>query len=125
LEILEKLLKLQDEMNDHNLTLILPEEITAIETLWAYDGGPTSALMELLSGHSNSTFSNNTLGDTKLRMILAEICAKENFPIDLMENLLIAENDLSALSRKHGSLSKLEMVIQNYLEMQAIKGGGR
>lgn len=125
LEILEELLKLQEEMSDRDLVLILPEEITAIETLWAYDGGPTSALMELLSRHSDSTISSNTLFDAKLRTILVEICEKENFPIDLMENLLIAENDLSALSRKRGSINKLEMVIQNYLEMAAIKGGGK
>jgi DNA sulfur modification protein DndC len=124
LAILKKLLELQEGLKHRSLQLITSEEIRAIETIWAYEGGPTSALVELISHYSSSSTERpHTFIDFELRKELAQICDKYNLSIDLFENLLIAEGDLSSVSRSNGSVSKLEKVIYSYIEMQAISGG--
>lgn len=125
-EIFRRLIKLQEQIMSKGITLISPEEIKAIETIWIYEGDNISSVADVLDYPEMNRFTaypslkrNNMLGLEHL----SEICDKNEIPARLIEQLLIVEKDLSHLSRRTGIYDRLEAVIEEYLinEMAAEK----
>jgi DNA sulfur modification protein DndC len=117
-EILRRLIRLQEQVISKGITLISPEEIKAIETIWIYEGDSISSVADVLDYPEMNRFTadsalkrNNILGLEQL----AEICNKNGIPARLIEQLLIVEKDLSHLSRRIGIYDRLEMVIEEYV----------
>jgi len=125
-EIFRRLIKLQEQIMSREITLISPEEIKAIETIWIYEGDNISSVADVLDYPEMIEFAaypplkrNNMLGLEQLN----EICERNSIPPRLIEQLLIVEKDLSHLSRRTGIYDRLEKVVEEYIinEMAAEK----
>lgn len=126
-EILRRLIKLQEQVANRGISLISPEEIKAIETIWIYEGDNISSIVDILEFPKIDDFTvsvplaiNNMLGLKELN----EICNKNRIPVRLVKQLLIVEKDLSSLSRRTGIYDRLEKVIEEHVinEMAAKNG---
>ena len=115
-EIFRRLIKLQEKVANRGITLISPEEIKAIETIWIYEGDNIASIVDVLrlpgENYVNVPLSNN---DDSHSGKLKEICDKHEIPMQLIERLLIVEKDLSSLSRRTGIYGRLEKVIEEYV----------
>lgn len=111
-EILRRLIKLQEQIMSREITLISPEEIKAIETIWIYEGDNISSIADVYDFATYSPLNKTkTLGMEKLN----KICNKNKISSRLIEQLLIVEKDLSRLSRRTGIYDRLEKVIEEYV----------
>jgi len=111
-EILRRLIKLQEQIMSREITLISPEEIKAIETIWIYEGDNISSIADVYDFATYSPLNKTkTLGMEKLN----KICNKNKISARLIEQLLIVEKDLSRLSRRTGIYNRLEKVIEEYV----------
>jgi DNA sulfur modification protein DndC len=113
-DILKRLIKLQEEVASRGISLISSEEIKAIETIWVYEGDNITDIAEVLGSskeYSNEALNNNRVYIEKLK----EICDKYGVPVQLIEQLLTVEKDLSTLSRRTGMYERLEKVIGEYV----------
>lgn len=111
-EILRRLIKLQEQIMSREITLISPEEIKAIETIWIYEGDNISSIADVYDFATYSPINKTkTLGMEKLN----KICNKNRISARLIEQLLIVEKDLSRLSRRTGIYERLEKVIEEYV----------
>ncbi len=108
-EIFRRIVKMQNEFTKRKITLISPEEIKAIETLWIYEGDNISAISDIWS--NDGTFQKNHENILKKEKIL-EICNKFDVSINLIERLIVIEKDFSKLSRRAGIYNRLEKVIE-------------
>jgi len=111
-EIFKKLVNLQKKFNNKNLTLISPEEIKAIETLWIYEGDNITSIGNILTSESERSIRTNNQLEQKY---LNDICEKYDIPVDLIGRLLLVEKDFSTLSRRVGIYNRLEKVIEEHL----------
>lgn len=120
-EILRKLIKLQEQTMDREITLISPEEIKAIETIWIYEGDKISSIADVYDFAEYSLLNRNKMLGLEQ---LSKICDKNTISARLIEQLLIVEKDLSRLSRRTGIYERLEKVIEEYVinEMTAKNG---
>jgi len=117
-ELLRDLIKLQQEMKDRGITLITPEEIKAIETIWIYEGDNISSIADVIgvSEYSDIPAEIHTNGFSKVKSeCLQKACQKNKVPLELIERLLLVEKDLSNLSRRSGIYERLEKVLDEYL----------
>lgn len=89
-ELLRELLQIQDELRKTvpEAELISPEEVSAIRTLWLYEGDTANAF-------EDSTSEGNNIDD-------------------LVTRLLRIEDDMSDLSKRVGIYKKLEQVVMEY-----------
>ena len=110
---MRRLIRLQEQTFGKGITLISPEEIKAIETIWIYEGDNISSIADVFDYpiFSQNTKRNGTLGLEQL----GEISSNKGIPPRLIEQLLIVEKDLSHLSRRTGIYERLETVIDEYL----------
>lgn len=125
-QILERLLRIQKQISElHNIELIQPEELKAIERIWLYEGDNISSLSDVIDTSSEKFLNNvdkSPLESNQInKEILKRISEKNSVPITLIEKLLIVEKDLSTLSNRKGIYNKLERaigehLIQSYLE---------
>jgi len=116
--LLRDLIKLQQEMKDRGITLITPEEIKAIETIWIYEGDNISSIADVIgvSEYSDIPAEIHTNGFSKVKSeCLQKACQKNKVPLELIERLLLVEKDLSNLSRRSGIYERLEKVLDEYL----------
>ncbi len=122
-EILRRLIKLQEKVACRGITLISPEEIKAIETIWLYEGDKISSIVEVLGLSKHS--ANGALLDEKNIAQLEVICSKHKISVKLIERLLIVEKDLSTICCRKGIYERLEKVIDEYVldEMSKECGG--
>jgi len=118
-EILNKLLELQRQiLKNHQIELISPEELKSIETIWIYEGDNISSLSDVvdISKEFVKMIDNSPLEKNHIdKKIFENIIQKHDLPIPLVEKLLIAENDLSSLSRRTGIYNRLEKVIEEHI----------
>lgn len=126
-EILRRLIRLQEQVTNRKISLISPEEIKAIETMWIYEGDNISSIADVLKFHkmegftvSNALTRNNLLDIKQLR----KICNKNRVPVHLIEQLLIVEKDLSFLSRRTGIYDRLEKVIEEHIINEMLTKNG-
>ena len=103
-ELLLELLQIQDDLRKiiPEAELISPEEISAIELAWIYDGDDLSFMDENI---------RNREGNGN------EIDA-------LIDRLMVVENDMSDVSRRIGIYGKLEKAVYEYTVTKMEKGGG-
>jgi len=110
-EILIRLLKIQKTIKNKKITLITPEEIDAIISIWIYEGDDVSEILNTLNTEDQHLQSQN---DLYYYGILDKISTKHGLPSDLIERLLVAEKDFSKLSRRVGIYNKLEEILESY-----------
>lgn len=110
-EIFKRLMELHDRFSKRGISLISPEEIKAIETLWIYEGDNIFSVLEVLDENQKS-FSNNTI---KYKNQLREICSRYGTSEDLIERLLLVEKDFSKLSRRRGIYNRVEKILDEYI----------
>lgn len=116
-EVFRRLMKIQEQMLNRRITLISPEEIKAIETLWIYEGDKISSIADIFDSNDigfekySTKLNNNIAGFEQL----IKICEKNGVPARLMEQLLIVEKDLSHLSRRVGIYERLEKIVDEYV----------
>ena len=117
-DLLRELIKLQQEMKEHGLTLITPEEIKAIETIWIYEGDNISSIADVIgiSEFSDIPEEPYANGFSMIKAdLLQEACMKNKVPVELIERLLVVEKDLSNLSRRSGIYNRLEKVLEEHI----------
>lgn len=128
-EILRRLIELQSTLANRGVSLISPEETKAIETILVYEGDKISSIADVLDPlKTKEDESCSPHHRNRLRGIdqLGTLCDKKGVPPRLIEQLLIVEQDLSSLSRKTGTLERLEKVIgQHVTEEMARRQGLR
>jgi DNA sulfur modification protein DndC len=126
-EIFRRLIKLHEQVANRGLSLISPEEIKAIETMWIYEGDNISSITDVLKSSKMDVKSSLSETDIKDWEQLSEICNEHGIPIHLIKQLLMVEKDLSSLSRRTGIYSRLEKVIEEYIinEMKMENGVGK
>jgi len=122
-EILRRLIHLQKQLSDHDLSLISPEEIQAIEIIWIYEGDDISSIMDVIN-------SDNEVIEVRKDMDwinnLTTICDANGIHPSLIERLLIVERDFSSLSRRSGILNRLEKVIEEQvIQMISLEIGAK
>lgn len=110
-EILVRLLKIQKDLSNKNITLITPEEIDAIVNLWIYEGDDSSTVINILNNEKQYLQSQD---DLSYYEILDKISSRYEVPTELIERLLVAEKDFSKLSRRMGIYNKLEKILESY-----------
>lgn len=116
LELIE--LQKDPEFLRRNISLISPEEIQAILTVWIYEGDTLSDITEVLrKGGATETSIEQLLNGSQRNLLEIQdsICNKHGLPADLIRKLLVIENDLSSLSRRHGIYNRLESIIEDYV----------
>ena len=113
-EILRRLLKLQEIVADKGISLISPEEIKAIETIWIYEGDSISSVADVLETVPKKN-GKILMSNEEWFKKIEEICNKNEIPVQLIEKLIIVENDFSSLSRRTGIYERLEKVIEEYV----------
>jgi len=126
-EILRRLIRLQEQIISRKVSLISPEEIKAIETLWIYEGDKISSIADVLdSTKMNDISTPNPVNKNNGRGFecLKKICEKNEIPPRLVEQLLIVEKDLSNLSRRFGIYDRLEKIIEEYVLDEMISSNG-
>lgn len=128
-EILKRLYNLQRQISkNHNIELISPEELQAIEKILIYEGDNISSLAEIID--SSIVFADS-LDKSPLeengidKKIFEKIILKHEIPVSLVEKLLIAENDLSSMSRRIGIYNRLEKVIEKHLIIDTLGENGK
>jgi len=117
-DLLRELIKLQQEMKEHGITLITPEEIKAIETIWIYEGDNISSIADVIgmSEYSDLPEELHTNGFSMIKAeLLQKACKKNKVPVELIERLLVVEKDLSNLSRRTGIYDRLEKVLDEHV----------
>lgn len=114
-EILRRLMQTQRMVEKRGLRLITPEEIKAIEILWAYDGDECSIASILRRSNSISSVNPIVERQRESEVYLSEICEQFKIPAHLIRRLLIAEEDFSGLSRKKDVYSRLEKIIEEHI----------
>lgn len=126
-EILRRLIKLQEQVAIREISLISPEEVKAIETIWIYEGDNISSIADVFKFPKMSDFTvcdysaRNSVFDLDQ---LSTICNKNRIPARLIEQLLIVEKDLSHLSRRNGIYDRLEKIIEEHvINKMAAKNG--
>lgn len=112
-DILKRLLSLQTLMDEREITLITPEEIKAIETVWIYEGYQDSSVSDILEEKRN--FEDYFLDYDQLTEELRTLSQKNNIPETLIQQLIHVEKDFSSLSRRVGIFEKLDKVIEEYV----------
>lgn len=102
-QLLAELLEIQDELRKTvpEAELITPEEISAIELAWIYDGDDYDSADEFIR--------SKTGGKTEIDA--------------LIDRLLVVEHDMSDVSRRIGIYGKLEKAINEYTITKMGKGG--
>jgi DNA sulfur modification protein DndC len=116
-EMLRRLLQLQEKVSDKKISLISPEEIKAIETIWIYEGDTVSTITDVLKSASSEGFVNATMLPDQFANgseFLSKICEKNGVSLDLVGQLMAVEKDLSSLSRRIGIYNRLEKVIDEH-----------
>ena len=116
-KILRRLIKLQESFINRDMSLISPEEIKAIETIWIYEGDNISSIADILNMEGDILSNKNDYAEINQ---LSNICKKYEVPVNLIQRLLIVEKDLSTLSRRIGIYNRLEKVIEE-LVIQKMK----
>ncbi|MBT8508694.1 hypothetical protein AZH53_09785 [Methanomicrobiaceae archaeon CYW5] len=106
---------LKEKFEEFGVSLISPEEVEAIIRLWIYEGDDIEEIHTLLT----ECGAGERYIEHLLKMeagVHAEtfqtICTSHEVPPDLIDKLLIIEDDLSGLSRRHGIYNRLEDVIE-------------
>jgi len=112
-DLLKRLLELQCLMDEREITLITPEEIKAIETVWIYEGYEEGSLSEIIENERDS--DNYSLEYDEYKEELKVISEKNNIPENLIQQLIHVEKDFSSLSRRVGIFDKLDKVIDEYV----------
>ena len=102
-------MKLQEGLIGRGISLISPEEIKAIETIWIYEGDNITSINDVLNTDRKITLNKNGFDVADK---LSEICNNYDVSPDLIERLLIVEKDFSTLSRRTGIYDRLEKVIE-------------
>ena len=115
-KILRRLIKLQEQIMSRDISLISPEEIKAIETIWIYEGDNITSITDVLKSSKTDDIKSCLCEDnvTDLKE-LSKICDKRETSLHLVERLLMVEKDLSSLSRRTGIYNRLEKVIEEYI----------
>lgn len=100
-DLLLELLEIQEELRKivPESELITPEEITAIELAWIYDGDDVGSVENLLR----------------------KIPSKKTEIDDVVDRLLMVEKDMSDVSRRIGVYSKLEKAVYEYTMNTMVK----
>ncbi len=100
-ELLKRLLEVQSELRKTvpEAELITPEEITAIQLAWIYDGDDYSSSVKLI---------NDASGKSELDY--------------LIDSLLAVEHDMSDVSRRIGIYTKLEKAMTEYTVTKMQRG---
>ena len=116
-EILRRLIKLQEKVANMDISLISPEEIKAIETIWIYEGDNITSIADVLKSSASDNFNANVSSSDNNGYLdeLKRICNKHSVPLQLIERLLVVEKDLSSLSRRAGIYNRLERVIEEHV----------
>lgn len=107
-EILNRLLAVEKAVCKTGEKLITDEELKSIEMIWIYEGDKISSLGEVLYEHNNLTVNEESNE-------LKTICAENNVPIFLVNQLLKVEEDLSNLSKSRGIYKKLDKVLDQHI----------
>jgi len=115
-EILRQIIGLQEKFSNSSFSLISPEEIKAIETIWIYEGDNILSIGDVLNMKDDMYKEKS---DFKEISKLNAICNKYNIPVDLLGRLLVVEKDFSSLSRRAGILNRLEKVIEEEIMQMA------
>lgn len=115
-KILRRLLNLQEMVAGKGISLISPEEIKAIETIWIYEGDNISSIADIFEASSEGINQNKILmsNDEWFKKI-EEICNRHGISAQLIKKLLIVEKDFSLLSRRAGIYERLEKVIEEHM----------
>lgn len=122
-EIFQRVLNLQtqpselkEKIDAAGIMLISPEEVEAIIRLWVYEGDDISRISDLLKscGADDEYIEHLLKKEAGIHSKkLEEICENYQISPDLVDKLLIIEDDLSGLSRRHGIYNRLESVIES------------
>jgi DNA sulfur modification protein DndC len=113
-KILKRLINLQEMVADRGISLVSPEELKAIETLWIYEGDPITSIVDVL-GPSEESTDELPVNDKSSTTKLEEICSNHGISVQLIEQLLAVERDFSSMSRRSGIYGRLEKVIEGYV----------
>ena len=120
-EIFRRLMNLQEKFPSRGISLISPEEIKAIETILIYEGDNISSIADILTPSKNIDMKKKgSIRDDPL----IDLCKKYEIPIGLIERLLLAEKDFSALSRRTRVYDRLEKVIEEHVIQNMNKENG-
>jgi DNA sulfur modification protein DndC len=112
-EIFKKLLSLQTLMDERGISLITPEEIKAIETVWIYEGYQESSVSNIVEEKRN--FDDYSLDYDEHTEELRTLSQKNSIQENLIQQLIHVEKDFSTLSRRVGIFEKLDKVIDEYV----------
>lgn len=115
-EILRKLIDLQENVLEHKMELITPEELKAIETILIYEGDNISSLADIFEEKNKK----NPKKHEEFSAIV-EISRKHGIHPRLIEKLMVVENDLSSLSRRVGLYNRMEKVLEEHIVTEAKK----
>lgn len=122
-KILKRLINLQEIAANRDISLISPEELKAIETIWIYEGDPITSIADVL-GLSEEYSDVTLMSDEKTIQKLEEICNNNGISVQLIERLLAVERDFSSMSRRTGIYGRLEKAIESYVINQMSKNNG-
>jgi len=107
-EMFRRLMELNKKLSKQHIELISSEEIKAIQTIWAYEGGNIESIQDIID-------KRGIEHNTELKEKFEKICEDSNISPDLIQKLLIVENDYSNLSRRKGLYNRLERVVEEYI----------
>ena len=128
-EILKRLLLLPEqnpdlkkELSKIDYQLITPEEIQAIVQIWIYEGDSIPEIKKLFAEcNMDAPYVNNLFLESESENALSEICKLHDFPVDVIQKMIVAENDRSNLARRYGVYNKLDSILENYALAEMLK----
>jgi len=100
-------------MDERGISLITPEEIKAIETVWIYEGYQESSVSNIVEEKRN--FDDYSLDYDEHTEELRTLSQKNSIQENLIQQLIHVEKDFSTLSRRVGIFEKLDKVIDEYV----------
>ena len=114
--------ELKQKLEEIDYQLITPEEIQAIVQLWVYEGDSITEIKQLFADCGmDAPYVNNLFLETDSEKKLAEICDLYDFPAEVIQKMIIAENDRSHLARRYGVYNKLDTILENHVLDEMLK----
>lgn len=119
-EILRRLLLVQQETE---MPLISEDELSAIQWIWHHDFHDVPVVADIYRetlGEEVSAVRNEIAERRKEeRELLRQICAEQDLPAELVEQLVQIEKDKSGLMRRHGLFQDIDAALEKYLRRDA------
>ena len=114
--------ELKQKLDELEYQLITPEEIQAIVQLWIYEGDSISDIKKLfVDCQMDAPYIDALFLEDNSEKALADICNRHNFPVDVVQKMILAENDKSHLARRYGVYNKLDTILENYVLDEMLK----